>query len=198
MAETKLREALAAFPGDDELGRLNEEYDQLEQAQALMRSTADLLSTRNPEDLESASAAIQAYQEVLRMVPGHDQAQLALNELAALFSKRASDAALRGNLEEAITLLDRASAASPELPDLELARERVQQATTLQAAISELLVEASDYRAAGAILDPPGANAAELYNRVLAADPSNVIAEQGLTEVTGQVTARVQHAAGCR
>jgi tetratricopeptide (TPR) repeat protein len=63
----------------------------------------------------------------------------------------------------------------------------IQQATTVQSAISDLLQQASSYRADGALINPPGENAAELYHRVLATDPHNVIATQGLNEVISQL-----------
>jgi len=187
LAITKLDESLTAFPQDAELLTLREQYDNVEQAQKLLRSTRELLSNRGLEDIDAASAAIQAFTEVRRLAPDLVEVQTELDDLARHFSQLASRAAVAGDLEQAITMLDRASSASPNIADLELARERIQQATTLQAAIGDLLTEASSYRAAGALLTPPGKNAAELYNRVLAADPSNVIAAQGLSEVTGQL-----------
>jgi hypothetical protein len=53
-----------------------------------------------------------------------------------------------------------------------------------------MLQQASRYRADGALLNPPGKNAAELYHRVLAADPANQVAAQGLDEVVSQLVAQ--------
>jgi tetratricopeptide (TPR) repeat protein len=49
------------------------------------------------------------------------------------------------------------------------------------------LREASVLRASGALISPPGGNAAEIYHRVLATDPANTIAQQGLNEVIASV-----------
>ena len=68
-------------------------------------------------------------------------------------------------------------------------RKLISQATTAQAAIDDLLQQARRYRAAGQLIKPAGENAAELYHRVLATDPDNVFAAQGLNEVTAQITA---------
>lgn len=187
LADTKLKEAMTAFPQDNEFIELREEYDKLEQAEKLLRSTKEMLSNRGIRDTDAASAAIQAYTEAKSLAPNLQGLQTELDTLAVHFSKLASSAAVSGNLEKAIALLDRAATANPDIADLELARERIQQATTLQGAITDLLSEADRYRVAGALLTPPGQNAAELYNRVLAADPSNKVAAQGLAEVTDQL-----------
>jgi serine/threonine-protein kinase PpkA len=190
LADTKLKEAVTAFPQDNELLELRERYDNFEQAEKLLRSTKEMLGNRGIKDTEAASAAIQAYTEAQRLAPELQGLQQELDMLAVHFSKLASSAAVNGDLEQAIALLDRATTANPDIADLELARERIQQATTLQSAITDLLSEASRYRLAGALLTPPGKNAAELYNRVLAADPSNTVAAQGLAEVTRQLSSQ--------
>lgn len=187
LADTKLKEAVSAFPQDGEFLDLRERYDNFEQAQRLLTSTQEMLNNTGIDDTEAASAAIQSYTEAQRLAPDLQGLQPELDRLAEHFSKLASSAAVTGDVERAIALLDRAAAANPSTPGLEVARERIQQATTLQGAITDLLSEASRYRLAGALLTPSGKNAAELYNRVLAADPSNTIAAQGLAEVTGQL-----------
>jgi tetratricopeptide (TPR) repeat protein len=68
-------------------------------------------------------------------------------------------------------------------------RKLISQATTSQSAIAELLQQARRLRAENQLILPAGANAAELYHRVLATDPDNVIAVQGLNEITSQVAA---------
>lgn len=190
LADTKLKEAVTAFPQDSEFVELRERYDNLEQAEKLLRSTKEMLGNTGLGDTDAASAAIQTYTEAKRLAPDLEGLQQELNMLAVHFSKLASSAAVSGDLEKAIALLDRAATANPDIADLEVARERIQQATTLQGAITDLLSEASRYRIAGALLTPAGKNAAELYNRVLAADPSNVTAAQGLAEVTGQLASQ--------
>ena len=66
-------------------------------------------------------------------------------------------------------------------------RGEIQQATTARAAIEELLQQARAYRVQGFLVTPPGENAAEFYNRVLATAPDNALARQGLSEVTSQL-----------
>ena len=80
-----------------------------------------------------------------------------------------------------------ANAANPEVAKV---RDRVQQAASAQQEIQALLQQASADRAAGALINPPGANAAEIYHRVLATDPNNAIASQGLSEVVAELLTR--------
>ncbi|MCX7065016.1 MAG: hypothetical protein NT024_10785 [Proteobacteria bacterium] len=51
-------------------------------------------------------------------------------------------------------------------------------------------MRASALRADGALIDPRGSNAAEIYHRVLATDPNNAIANQGLSEVVAELLTR--------
>jgi tRNA A-37 threonylcarbamoyl transferase component Bud32/tetratricopeptide (TPR) repeat protein len=186
-AGTKLEESLTVFPEDPSLVELTEQLTNRQHAESLLASTQALLRSHGLSDIPSATAAIQAYQEVLRLAPDHAVATEELNSLAQHYASLAAEAADTGEVDAAISFLDRASAANSELRELDLVRSKIQQATTLQAAIIELLQQASAYRAAGALINPPGENAAELYHRVLATYPENVIATQGLDEVVSQL-----------
>lgn len=189
LAETRLEESVRAFPDDPALASLSEQLVNRKHAERLLSSTQELLRSHGLSDNPSATAAIQAYQEVIRLAPGHPVATAELDKLGRHFAGLAAEAADAGQVDRAIAYLDRASAANEALPELTTVRGKIQQAATVQAAIGDLLDQASDYRAAGALINPPGENAAELYHRVLATDPDNVIAEQGLNEVVSQLLA---------
>ncbi|MFW6093104.1 MAG: protein kinase domain-containing protein [Pseudomonadota bacterium] len=189
-AETKLAEASSAFPDDDGLRRLSERLTNHQHAERLLASTQGLLSSHGLSDMASATAAIQTYQEVLRLAPGHQEARAELDELSRHYAGLAEEAADAGEVDRAIALLDRASAANDNLPMLAEVREKIQQASTLQSAIDDMLQQASRHRGEGALINPPGENAAELYHRVLSTDPDNVIATQGLNEVESQLLSR--------
>tara|TARA_Y100001933_G_scaffold259585_1_gene309785 strand:+ start:1731 stop:3986 length:2256 start_codon:yes stop_codon:yes gene_type:complete len=188
-AETKLQESTLAFPNEPALAELSEQLTNRKHAERLLSSTQGLLRSHGLSDIPSATAAIQAYQEVLRLAPGNPVAIAELDALSHHYASLAAEAADTGRVDQAISFLDRASAANDQLPELATVREKIQQATTLQSAISDMLQQASAYRAAGALINPPGENAAELYHRVLATDPDNVIAMQGLNEVVSQLLA---------
>jgi len=186
-AETKLIESIAAFPEDPVLADLSQQLTNHQHADSLLTTTQALLRSHGLSDIPSATAAIQAYKEVLRLAPDHAVAVAELDALAEHYSDLAGTAADNGDVDSAMIFLDRASAANAELPDLALAREKIQQATTLRAAIAEMLQQASAHRVAGALINPAGENAAELYHSVLATDPDNVIAIQGIGEIVSQL-----------
>ncbi len=189
LATTRLEEANAVFPNDLEWVQLNVRLQNRQRADRIMVSTEALLTSHGLSDLPSATAAIQSYQEVLRLAPEHAGARQALDELGSHYALLAENAARTGEVTAAINMLERATAANDALPQLAQVRELISQATTAQAAIDELLQQARRYRALDQLIVPPGENAAELYHRVLATDPDNVFAAQGLDEVTAQVTA---------
>jgi serine/threonine protein kinase len=189
-AETKLDELRAAFPEDPELNALGNSLIDRRRAESLLASTQALLRSHGLSDIPSATAAIQSYREVLRLAPGHPVAQRELDSLAQHYAGLATTAAGEGEVENALNFLDRASAANAGLPLLDDVRDRIRQATTLQKAIEDMLQRAGELRAAGTLINPPGENAAEIYHRVLAADPDNAVAAQGLIEVESQVISR--------
>ena len=186
-AETKLAEMSAAFPDHVALADLEGQLTDRKTAGALLSSTQALLGSHGLSDVPSATAAIQAYHEVLRLAPGHPVAQRELDTLGEHYAGLAQDAASRGEVQDAISFLERATAAIGDSPLLAAVRSEIQQATTAQAAIEELLQQARAFRVQGLLVTPPGENAAELYNRVLATAPDNALARQGLSEVTSQL-----------
>lgn len=189
LAETRLQEASEVFPNDVEWVQLNVSLQDRQRAERIMVSTQGLLTSNGLSDVPSATAAIQAYQEVLRLAPGHAAAANALNELSVHYAGMATAAAIDGEVSQAISLLERATLADATLAQLDEVRTLISQATTAQQAIEELLQQARFYRAENQLITPAGENAAELYHRVLATDPDNVFAAQGLDEVSAQITA---------
>ena len=187
LAEAKLNESLGVFPQDAELTVLFERLSDRRRADSIMQNTNALLASQGMSHEPSASSAIQAYQEVLQRLPEHAEAQMRLDELAGHYTGLAVRAVLEGDVAGAMDKLGRAVAANPDHPALDNVRARINQAATLQAEIDELLNRASGYRAASALVDPPEANAAEIYHRVLATDRENAIAGQGLLEVAASV-----------
>ncbi len=188
-AESRLTEANAVFPNDIQWVELNVQLENRQRAERIMISAQALLTSNGMSDLPSATAAIQSFDEVLRLAPDHPVAAQALKELAVHYAGLATTAAEHGEVTNAINLLERASAADATLTALDDVRKLISQAATAQSAIDDLLQKARTYRAANQLIKPAGENAAELYHRVLATDPDNVFAAQGLDEVTAQITA---------
>ena len=186
-AETKLDEMSAAFPEHAALADLRRQLADHRTAEALLASTQAQLRSHGLSDVPSATAAIQGYQEVLRLAPQHPVALAELDALGEHYAGLAQAAVERGDVSAAISLLERATAANSDSPLLSGIRAEIQQVTTAQAALEELLQQARTYRVDGMLVTPPGENAAELYNRVLATAPDNALARQGLSEVTSQL-----------
>ena len=186
-AEARLEEVSAVFPDHVALADLERQLTDRKTAAALLETTGALLASHGLSDVPSATAAIQAYHEVLRLAPGHPVAQQELDALGEHYAGLAREAAARGDVQDAISFLERATAASGDTPLLSAVRGEIQQATTAQAAIEELLQQARAYRVQGHLVTPPGENAAEFYNRVLATAPDNALARQGLSEVISQL-----------
>jgi serine/threonine protein kinase/tetratricopeptide (TPR) repeat protein len=190
LAEAKLTESLAVFPNDEELSSLFDKLSDRKRADSLVTSTEALLRSHGLDDQPSATAAIQAYQEALRLNPNHVLAKSELNRLAEHYAKLARTAAESGDITSAMNFLERATTANASSSEVADVRDKVQQAATSAQEIQTLLQQASAYRANGALINPPGANAAEIYHRVLATDPNNAIATQGLSEVVAELLTR--------
>ncbi|HTK99171.1 MAG TPA: protein kinase [Pseudomonadales bacterium] len=190
LAEAKLTESLAVFPNDEELTSLFEKLSDRKRADSLVTSTEALLHSHGLDDQPSATAAIQAYQEALRLNPNHAVARSELARLAERYAQLASTAAEAGDITGAMNYLERATTANANSSDVVTVRDKVQQAATSHQEIQTLLQQASAYRANGALINPPGSNAAEIYHRVLATDPNNAIANQGLSEVVAELLTR--------
>jgi tetratricopeptide (TPR) repeat protein len=190
LAEAKLTEALGVFPADEALHALHDNLGNLKRAESLVASTEALLRSRGLDDLPSATTAIQAYHEVLRLHPTNARARVDLDRLARHYGELAGTAADDGDVTFAMSYLQLAASANPNYPTLTNVREEIQRATTLRAEIQALLQQADNQLAEGVLVNPPGNNAAELYRRVLATDPDNEAALDGLLRVTDNVQAR--------
>ena len=186
-AETRLREAQGVFPNDLEWANLNSDLLNRLSAERIYENAATLLASAGLSDLPSATAAIQSFQEVVRLAPGHVQALEQLRALSEHYAELSNAAISAGRLNEGISLLERATAADSTIPELDAIRTMISQATTAQTAIDDLLREARRLRGENQLISPVGENAAELYHRVLATDPDNELAAQGLNEITAQI-----------
>ncbi|NKB97888.1 MAG: protein kinase [Pseudomonadales bacterium] len=186
-AETRLNEANAVFPNDLDWANLNSDLLNRLSAERIYGNSVTLLNSQGFSDLPSATAAIQSFHEVLRLAPGHPDATTQLRELAVHYANLSNNAIAEGRLNDGISLLERATAADGSIPKLDEVRKLISQATTARATIDDLLREARRLRSDDQLMSPAGENAAELYHRVLATDPENAIASQGLNEITAQV-----------
>ena len=190
LAEVKLNESFNLDSSDEDLAFLFEDLADRRLAETLLEDARALLQRQGRDNVASSASAIQAYQEVVRLDPTNEEAPAELDRYAQYYADLASRDAVVGDITGAMANMGRASTANPEFIGLDSVREQIQQAATLQAEIDGLLQEASRLRALGSLIDPPESNAAERYQRVLATDPGNAIATQGVSEIIAQVQRR--------
>ncbi|HBF63203.1 MAG TPA: hypothetical protein DDW59_07190, partial [Gammaproteobacteria bacterium] len=180
-------EATALLPNDPEINLLSLQLQNRYRAERLLKSTEALLTSHGLSDSPSAAAAIQSYQEILRLAPSHPGAIAGLDTLARHYVDLSKQAATDGKVAQAIRFLERATAANQSLRSLDDARELISKATTLKAAIDALLQQGSDLLAAGALVRPKGENSAERFQQVLATDPDNPAALQAMLGISQRV-----------
>lgn len=192
LAAATLDELVGVFPTDAALPGLFDRLDSLRQAHRLLRDTQRLLDGAGLADARSAQAAIVTLKEVLRLKPGDVEALAALDEIARHYGRVAARHASTQNIAAAIENFDRAVDANPAFDGVEEVRDTLSAAAAVQAEINALVQQAAAFRADGALVDPPGANAAEMYRRVLATKPDDALAVQGLAEVSAQVQVEFQ------
>ena len=191
-ATTRLEEAQSVFESDPELTVLSLRLQNRFRAERLLASTQSLLRSSGLSDEASAAAAVQAFEEILRISPDHAAAAQGLTNISKHYGELAAQAARDGEVAQAIRLLQRATAARSDLRELDQVRRLISEATSIQSAIAELLAQAQTLRQQGQLMMPNGANAAELYLQVLATDPDNAPASTGLNEITAAVMAETQ------
>ena len=187
LAETRLDDLAAVFSDDPDTSSLFNRLRNRRHAEQLIDDTQRLLERAGLSHEPSATAAIQAYQEALRLSPGDPNALAALDALAEHYTGLARAAATAGDVADAMNNLGRAVTANPDFAGLGDVRATINAAATLQAQMDAMLQQAAELRERGVLIDPPESNAAQIYHQVLATDPANAIAMQGLAEVSAQV-----------
>ena len=187
LARPKLADALAVYPNDPDFLALFDRISNQNRVEALLSNTRVLLDRSGIETERSAIMAIHNYLEVMRLDSNSEEARSGLDELATHFGRKAATSAERGKLSQAIEFLGKAVMASSALPYLEEVRQSIRKAETLRDEIAAMLQQAGNLRSAGHLIEPEGANAAELYHQVLSIDPENGIAAQGLSEISSRV-----------
>ena len=152
-----------------------------------------LLERTGIDNPSTAAIALLAYRQVIELYPDSDEAKAQLDQLAGQYvesgRRRSQRWRLDGGYGEFRAMPLRPI---PITSSIENVRELISQAETLQSEINAMLQRASDFRVAGQLINPPANNAAELYHQVLATDPENTVAAQGLSEINTQTVRLVE------
>ncbi len=191
-AEVLLTEAQGLFESDPELTVLSLRLQNHRRAERLLASTQSLLRSSGLSDEASAAAAVQAFEEILRISPDNVEAAQGLTDISRHYGELAAQAARNREVDQAIRLLQRATAARSDLRELDRVRELISEATSIQSAMAALVARAEQLSRQGSLIEPAGNNAAEVYLQVLATDPKNPAATAGLSQVTVLVMAEAQ------
>jgi serine/threonine protein kinase len=191
-AEVLLTEAQGLFESDPELTVLSLRLQNHRRAERLLASTQSLLRSSGLSDEASAAAAVQAFEEILRISPDNVEAAQGLTDISRHYGELAAQAARNREVDQAIRLLQRATAARSDLRELDRVRELISEATSIQSAMAALVARAEQLSRQGSLIEPAGDNAAEVYLQVLATDPKNPAATAGLSQVTVLVMAEAQ------
>lgn len=189
-ASAKLAEAEVILEQDPELAELERRLSNRRLTLKLLAEGKAQLQSGGGSNPDVARTAIQNFQEVLRLDPGNTEAQEELDLLANNFTQLAQQAMREGDVTSAMRFVDTASAANNQLPLLDNVRDNIRTAGDVEAEIGGLLAEARQYQQANNLVNPPGANAAESYHRVLATAEDNLDAIQGLADVESAVITR--------
>lgn len=187
VATAKLNELEDVFPADPDLTTLFDQLDVGRRAHRILADTNRQLAYAGLNDVRAVDSAISHYEEVLRLDPGNREALAALDEIAVFYGALATQQALARDVTRSMESLERAVKASEEFDGLEVARATLNDAEALQAQIDDMLRQAADLRQTGALIDPPGSNATEIYSEVLAIRPDDPIARQGLAGIVSEV-----------
>ncbi len=132
--------------------------------------------------------ALDFYEQVLRLAPDNEAAIAGKKAIAMRLLNFAETDINQERLERAQTRLDKARDIDPEL-DIRVVRQKLERALEARTApdkaklnfqIPGLMALADDYERQGKLFSPAGANAAEVYRRVLAIDPRHRQAQERL------------------
>jgi serine/threonine-protein kinase PpkA len=195
-AESLLAQGAAVRPEHARIEALRKEIGDARLAIAREERFADLLrqaedAGRRGRDLTGeADDAVSLLRQAQALLPNDPRLQAALDAVADRVLTAARQALERDDLDGAEAILSRSaeaigdSAAYRRLSDqLGLKRDASRRAER----IVDLMAEAKRHAAAGALWEPPGANALDSLNELLALDPGNAEAERELRALGTQI-----------
>ncbi|HKJ10339.1 MAG TPA: hypothetical protein VKA76_14725 [Gammaproteobacteria bacterium] len=130
--------------------------------------------------------ATRTYRKILSMAPGNAQATAGLQHVVVMLRGHVRRLLREGHLKKARAAVRRGLAVRPNDPGLDTLLADIKARSSHRATGKDtrvLLKEADAFVAIGQFTKPAGANAWTLYRRVLARDPGNLRARQGLATI---------------
>ena len=193
LAQARINEYLAQYPNDNEVLVMLQQVDRRLRIDRLFDDTR-ILTTAGIDDQASAIRAIDSYKEIQSRDPESQEAQIASSELQLIVEEwlTRANVALQYNdvpfAREALAIVARADPTSREL---EIARNKVTSAESLQEEINATLLLAEQHSSSGNLIEPRQDNAYSIYRRVLELDPENDEATLAMEKIETQIL--VQH-----
>ncbi|MDJ0655934.1 MAG: SUMF1/EgtB/PvdO family nonheme iron enzyme [Xanthomonadales bacterium] len=138
--------------------------------------------------------ALEFFREALEIEPDNLQAQTGVTEVVDALLRRARTAFQDGDRTGALRDIDRVRGIDPVHPGIDLFNSEVLRTSEIAA----LLEQAGGQMAQSQFNDPPGDNALETFQAVLAMDPANVQATEALGQIEAALLARATTAVGQR
>ncbi len=194
LAQARLNELVRVYPNDEAIDGYVRSLNRMRRADRLLDDTRILQEQSGTDDSSAFKAMILAFKEIVRQFPGSPQSEEALSRLNSMSERLARLSLIaieQQNLTRAQELLDLAMDASTATADVESAQEELMQAQSLQEEIETNLQNAGLRRNEQKLLMPPDDNAYSLFRKVLALDPDNQVALDGLDEVEAQINLKV-------
>lgn len=193
LAQSRIIDYLNMYADDSEVQVLQRQVERRLRIGRLFDDTR-MLTSAGVHDQASAIRAIESYQEIQRRDPESEEARVANNELKLIVEEwlqHANTALENKDITSARQALSIVARADPTSRELELARNEIETAESLQEEIDATLLLSERHVSNGRLIEPPQDNAYWGYRQVLELDPNNTEAILGMDKIETQIL--VQH-----
>lgn len=193
LAQSRIIDYLNMYADDSEVQVLQRQVERRLRIGRLFDDTR-MLTSAGVHDQASAIRAIESYQEIQRRDPESEEARVASNELNLIVEewlRHANEALENNDITYARQALSIVARADPTSRELELARNEIETAESLQEEIDATLLFSEQHVSNGRLIEPPQDNAYWGYRQVLELDPNNTEATLAMDKIETQIL--VQH-----
>jgi Serine/threonine protein kinase len=135
--------------------------------------------------------AFDTYSTVLAIAPNNAQALTGLAQIAEQLEHRAREAWRQGDVQGSLALIDQGLKVDPHHGGLHALQDAItpqpREQDRLRRLIAQWLEQAHAQLQAGRLTEPPGDNAFETYQKILAADPAHQQAHAELNKIPARI-----------
>ena len=181
-AEPLVMQAEAMLGEDAVVNRLRASLASRQQAAELI-ARADAAFAEGRLMQPPGNSAFSLLQQALGIQPDQPEALAGMDRIAGTLIGQARRALDEGDPVRATALLERARLASPQFPELARVDRQLRESMARAGDFAQRLGRAEGFLASGALIEPRGANALEIYRQVLADAPDETRAREGVRRV---------------